>query len=223
MTYRSCPVDKNHVVLDYQPDPVERMGRKIKLEYLGMASVYAIIGLLFFYDLPFWYHSLFSTIGAFFLFLGLKKKTEDHLSGSLILFAAVAVAQYPVCSWVWTVPYLLFGASVFVMEGYIERRQARIYALPLIFLIWSLADSSWWIGFIFVAAYLSHPWATRPGLRLRLAMIVLITIGAAFIASLIRFDTFVTSLWPFHQGLILDPLSLVVLFILCFLRYSHNG
>lgn len=75
--------------LAYVPGPLERFGRKLKVEYLGMASVYSIIALLYFGDLASWYETLLATLGAFFLFLGLKKKTEDHLVGSLVLFAAV--------------------------------------------------------------------------------------------------------------------------------------
>jgi hypothetical protein len=75
--------------------PVERFGRRIKVEYLGMASVYSIIALLFFGDFPSWFETFLATLGAFFLFLELKKKTGDHLVGSLVLFAAVRVAQGP--------------------------------------------------------------------------------------------------------------------------------
>ena len=95
----------------YIPGPVQRFGRKLKIEYLGMASVYSIIGLLYFGDFASWYESVLVTLGAFFLFLGLKKKTEDHLVGSLVLFAAVSVAQAPVVVSKWIVPYLLFGLA----------------------------------------------------------------------------------------------------------------
>src|SRR4030042_3460322 len=89
--------------------PVERFGRRIKVEYLGMASVYSIIALLFFGDFSSWYKTILATLGAFFLFLGLKKKTEDHLVGSLVLFAAVSVAKGPIGLSEWVIPYLLFG------------------------------------------------------------------------------------------------------------------
>ena len=101
----------------YVPGPVERFGRKLKVEYLGMVSVYSIIGFLFFGDLSSSYKTLLATVGAFFLFLGLKKKTQDHLSGSLVLFAAVGVAMGPIRFSEWVVPYLLFGLTVFIMEG----------------------------------------------------------------------------------------------------------
>ena len=157
----------------YIPGPVERFGRKLKIEYLGMASVYSIIALLYFGDLASWYETVLSTLGAFFLFLGLKKKTEDHLVGSLVLFAAVSVAQVPVVVSKWVVPYLLFGLAVFIMEGYRERRPTRIYALPALFLGWSLADSSWWLGMVFSAMYLAFPRADRPQLRRHLAYMLI--------------------------------------------------
>jgi len=157
----------------YVPGPVERFGRKLKIEYLGMASVYSIIALLYFGDLASWYETVLCTLGAFFLFLGLKKKTEDHLVGSLVLFAAVSVAQVPVVVSKWVVPYLLFGLAVFIMEGYRERRPTRIYALPALFLGWSLADPSWWLGMVFSAMYLAFPRADRPQLRRHLAYMLI--------------------------------------------------
>ncbi len=91
-------------VMVYVPGPVERFGRRLKVEYLGMASVYSIIALLFFGDFSSWYKTILATLGAFFLFLGLKKKTEDHLVGSLVLFAARGGPRESMpcrrCSWV---------------------------------------------------------------------------------------------------------------------------
>ena len=159
--------------LVYVPGPVERFGRKFKVEYLGMASVYSIIALLYFGDLASWYETLLATLGAFFLFLGLKKKTEDHLVGSLVIFAAVSVAQAPIVVSKWVVPYLLFGLTVFVMEGYRERRPTRIYALPAVFLGWSLADSCWWLGVVFSAMYLAFPRAEKPQLRRHLSYMLI--------------------------------------------------
>ena len=159
--------------LAYVRGPVERFGRKLKIEYLGMASVYSIIALLYFGDLASWYETLLATLGAFFLFLGLKKKTEDHIMGSLVLFAAVSVAQVPILVSKWVVPYMLFGIAVFVMEGYRERRPTRIYALPALFLGWSLADSSWWLGVVFSTMYLAFPRAEKPQFRRYLSYILI--------------------------------------------------
>jgi len=157
----------------YVPGPVERFGRTLKVEYLGMASVYLIIGLLVFDDFPYWYEPILATLGAFFLFLGLKKKTEDHLVGSLVVFAAVSLAHSPVVFSEWVVPYLLFGLTVFIMEGYRERRPSRIYALPAVFLGWSLADSSWWLGLVFAALYLAFPRAEKPQFRRHLSYMLI--------------------------------------------------
>jgi len=54
-------------------------------------------------------------------------------------------------------PYLLFGLTVFVMEGTARGDPTRIYALPALFLGWSLADSSWWLGVVFSTMYLHFP------------------------------------------------------------------
>jgi len=128
---------------------------------------------LYFGDFAAWHETILATLGAFFLFLGLKKKTEDHIVGSLVLFAAVSVAQVPIGVSKWVVPYLLFGLTVFVMEGYRERRPARIYALPALFLGWSLADSSWWLGVVFSTMYLAFPRAEKPQFRRHLSYMLI--------------------------------------------------
>ncbi len=157
----------------YVPGPFERFGRKLKVEYLGMASVYSIIALHYFGDFASWYQTVLCTLGAFFLFLGLKKKTEDHVVGSLVLFAAVSLAQVPVIVSKWVIPYLLFGVTVFVMEGYRERRPTRIYALPALSLGWSLADPSWWLGVVFSTMYLAFPRTDKPHFRRHLFYVLI--------------------------------------------------
>ena len=184
----------------YFPGPVERFGRRIKLEYLGMAAVYAVIALLFFNQLHDWYQTLFATLGAFFLFLGLKKKTEDHLMGSLILFAATSLAHNLTSCPGWVVPYMLFGVAVFAMEGYLERRPVRIYALPVIFLIWAVVDSSWWLGLLFLAMYLFVPRSDKHQLRRRLAFIAILCVLLGVAARSVLFKSVGSSLWPFPQG-----------------------
>jgi hypothetical protein len=183
----------------YVPGPVERFGRKLKVEYLGMASVYSIIALLFFGDFATWHNTILATMGAFFLFLGLKKKTEDHLLGSLVLFAAVSVAQAPIGVSEWVVPYLLFGLAVFIMEGYRERRPARIYALPALFLGWSLADSSWWLGLVFAAWYLAFPRAERPQLRRHLCCLVILSLLLGVAGPTLFFGSIRSSFFPQGQ------------------------
>jgi len=196
----------------YLPGPVERFGRKLKVEYLGMVSVYSIIGLLFFGDLSSSYKTLLATVGAFFLFLGLKKKTEDHLSGSLVLFAAVSVAMGPIRFSEWVVPYLLFGLTVFIMEGYHERRPTRIYALPVLFLGWSLLDSTWWLGLVFSALYLGFPRAEKPQFRRLLSYMLIAGLLLAFSAHAIVDRSIVSALRFYPEGQMpLDRTELEVL------------
>lgn len=198
--------------MPYVPGPVERFGRRIKVEYLGMASVYSIIALLFFGDFSSWYKTILATLGAFFLFLGLKKKTEDHLVGSLVLFAAVSIAQGPIRFSEWVVPYLLFGLAVFIMEGYRERRPTRIYALPALFLGWSLADSSWWLGLVYAALYLAFPRAEKPHLRRHLAYMVILGLLLGFSAHAIVYGAIGSSFRFFPPGHVaLDRTGLEVL------------
>ncbi len=198
--------------LAYVPGPVERFGRKLKIEYLGMASVYSIIALLYFGDLASWYQTLMATLGAFLLFLGLKKKTEDHIVGSLVLFAAVSVAQAPIVASKWVVPYMLFGLAVFVMEGYRERRPTRIYALPALFLGWSLADSSWWLGVVFSTMYLAFPRAEKPQLRRHLSYMLIAGFLLGFSGHAVC-DRSILSALQFHPDghVYLDRLELEML------------
>jgi len=198
--------------LAYVPGPVERFGRKLKVEYLGMASVYSIIALLFFGDFPSWYKTILATLGAFFLFLGLKKKTEDHLVGSLVLFAAVSVAVGPIGFSEWVIPYLLFGLTVFIMEGYRERRPTRIYALPALFLGWSLADSSWWLGLVFAALYLTFPRAEKPQFRRLLSYMLIAGLLLGFSAHAIVDRSILAALQFYPEGHVsLDRTELEVL------------
>lgn len=196
----------------YVPGPVERFGRKLKVEYLGMASVYSIIALLYFSDFAAWHETILATLGAFFLFLGLKKKTEDHLMGSLVLFAAVSVAQAPIVASKWVLPYLLFGLTVFVMEGYRERRPTRIYALPALFLGWSLADSTWWLGVVFSTMYLAFPRAEKPQLRRHLSYMLIAGFLLGF-AGHALLDRSILSALQFHPDghVYLDRLELEML------------
>ncbi len=196
----------------YVPGPVERFGRKLKVEYLGMVSVYSMIALLFFRDFPSLFEAVLATLGTFFLFLGLKKKTEDHLIGSLVLFAAVGVALGPIEVSEWVVPYLLFGLTVFIMEGYRERRPTRIYALPALFLGWSLADSSWWLGLVFAAFYLTFPRAEKPQFRRVLSYMLIVGLMLGFSAHAIVDRSIVSALRFYPEGQV--PLDLTELQVL---------
>jgi hypothetical protein len=183
----------------YVAGPVERFGRRMKMEYVGMASVYAVVALLFFGALAPW-SQLAATAGTFFLFLGLKKKTRDHLCGSFLLFAAAAVARQPLALAEWAVPYLLFGACVYAMEGYLEKRRGRIYWLPLFLGLWSATDSSWLLGLIFVAFYLADPRAERPGLRRRLAALAAVSAAVGVLGALSRTRAVAAALWPLPES-----------------------
>ncbi|MCZ7650161.1 MAG: hypothetical protein M5U13_02940 [Thermoanaerobaculia bacterium] len=169
------------VVSPYVPGPVERFGRRIKLEYVGMVSVYLIVALLVFGGGAAWWHGVVGAIGSFFLFLGLKKKTRDHLSGSLVLLAATWVARPAVVGLGWALPFLLATAVVCALEGYVEKRQEQVYALPLVFLAWGFLDWLWVPALALAAIYLTHPWSERPGLRRRLGWIVAGSLPAALV------------------------------------------
>ncbi len=156
------------VVSDYSPGPMEVFGRRIKLEYLGMTSVYVLIALGVFRGVS-WPETIAVALGAQFFFLGLKKKTRDHISGSLVLIAATALVRPAVVGESWAVPFFLCGIAVYALEGYLETRPTLIFLLPVLVLAWSWVDSSWLLGLVFVGLYLTHPWREKPGLRRRLA------------------------------------------------------
>ena len=159
------------MVTEYTAGPVERFGRRFKLEYVGMVSIYIIIGLFVFAGSPIWPQAFLGALGAQIFFLGLKKKTRDHLSGSLVLLAAAWLTRPAVIDGDWVVPFLLFSACICAMEGYVEKRQKQIFGLPAIFLIWGWFGLTWMPALLFVAVYLSHPWTEKPGLRRRLGWV----------------------------------------------------
>jgi len=171
-------------VSPYVPGRVERFGRRIKLEYVGMTSIYLIVALLVFGGGAAWWHGAVGAIGSFFLFLGLKKKTRDHLSGSLVLLAATWVARPAVVGLGWAVPFLLATAVVCALEGYVEKRQEQILVLPVVFLAWGFLDWLWIPALALAGLYLAHPWAERPGLRRRLGWIVAGSLVAALVGPL---------------------------------------
>jgi hypothetical protein len=187
----------------YQPDFFEIYGRKLKIEYLGMASVYTIIALYFFGGFPSLSQSIIAAIGSFFLFLGLKKKTKDHFSGSLILFTSVAIGWVSVVIDGWFIQYMMFGFAVFAMEGYLEKRQYRIYLLPVLFFFWAYKDISWLLGFVFTAIYMTHPWSEKPGLRRRLLILLIISFVIGIATSIFRYNTTdVHAQWSFQYGML---------------------
>jgi len=173
------------VLIDYKPGPVEVWGRRMKMEYVGMASVFTVIAALIYGGQP-WTRSLVAMMGSFFLFLGLKKKNRDHLMCSFLLFMAALLARPSVLTADWALPLLLFGATVFSLERYIEKRPSQVYVLPVVLAVWGWVDGFWLLGLLFAAAYLFEPRADRPGWRAKLALTVLIAALAGGIAAAAR-------------------------------------
>lgn len=184
----------------YVPGKVEVVGRRLKMEYVGMASVFAVVCLAFFGDLAAWYDSVAATGGVFFLFLGIKKKTRDHLCASFLLFAAASLARGLARDSGWSVPYFLAGASVFIMERHLEKPRNQIHALPVVLGLWGAIDSSWWLGLAFAALYLTHPWVERPGLRRRLGSLVALSAGVGVAASFLRARSLESALRAWLDG-----------------------
>ncbi|MFV2071868.1 MAG: hypothetical protein ACC742_04350 [Thermoanaerobaculales bacterium] len=173
------------VLIDYQRGPVEVWGRRMKMEYVGMASVFAVIVVLVYGGQP-WPRSLIAMMGSFFLFLGLKKKSRDHLMCSFLLFMAALLARPAVLIADWALPLLLFGATVFSLERYIEKRPSQVYVLPMVLAVWGWVDGFWLLGLLFAATYLFHPRADRPGWRRRLALTVVVAAAAGGITTVAR-------------------------------------
>ena len=169
------------VLINYTRGPVETYGRKMKMEYVGMGSVFIIIAFLIYGGQP-WAVSIPATFGSFFLFLGLKKKNRDHLMCSFLLFLAAALARPAVVELGWAVPMLLFGATVFSLERYIEKRPKQAYGLPVVLAVWGWLNGFWLFGLLFAAMYLLYPRTDRPEARKILVRVVpaaAVTGGAA--------------------------------------------
>ncbi len=166
------------VLINYTRGPVEVYGRRMKMEYIGMASVFVVIAVLIYGGAP-WQQSIVATFGSFFLFLGLKKKNRDHLMCSFLLFMAALLARPAVLVVDWALPLLLFGATVFSLERYIEKRPSQVYVLPVVFAVWGWVDGFWLLALFFAATYLFHPRADRPGWRKKLGL----TIAGAAVAG----------------------------------------
>ena len=150
------------VIEGYEPGPVEIYGRRLKMEYVGMASVFVVIALLIFWGPP-WFRTLEATAGSFFLFLGLKKKNRDHLMCSMLLYGAALLARPAVLYADWALSLMLFGATVFSAERYLEKKPQQVAFLPLILGIWAWLDGIWIVGLAYTAAYLFCPRSDRPG------------------------------------------------------------
>ena len=150
------------VIEGYEPGPVERYGRRMKMEYVGMASVFVVIAMLIYGGDP-WLRTLFATTASFFLFLGLKKKNRDHLMCSMHLFGAALLARPAVLEADWALPLMLFGATVFSAERYLEKKPQQVAFLPLILGTWAWFDGFWLLGLAYTALYVLCPRSDRPG------------------------------------------------------------
>lgn len=166
------------IIEGYEPGPVETWGRRLKMEYVGMASVFTVIAVLIYGGAP-WAHSLPATVGSFFLFLGLKKKNRDHIMCSVLLFAAAMIARPAVLGADWALPMLFFGATVFSLERYLEKRPQQVFGLPVVIAAWAWLGGSWVLGAFYSATYLLEPRADRPEARTKL----LWTVSAAAVAG----------------------------------------
>jgi hypothetical protein len=150
------------VIEGYVPGPVEVYGRRLKMEYVGMASVFVIIAVLIYGGDP-WLRTLLATTASFFLFLGLKKKNRDHLMCSMHLFGTALLARPAVFDADWALPLLFFGATVFSAERYLEKKPQQVAFLPLFFGAWAWFDGLWILGLIYSAAYILCPRSDREG------------------------------------------------------------
>jgi hypothetical protein len=150
------------VIEGYEPGPVERCGRRLKMEYVGMASVFVVIAVLIYGGSP-WLRTFEATTGSFFLFLGLKKKNRDHLMCSMLLFGAAVLARPAVLVADWALSLMLFGATVFSAERYLEKKPQQVAFLPVILGAWAWFDGVWILGLIYTAVYILCPRSDRPG------------------------------------------------------------
>jgi hypothetical protein len=158
----------------YAPDAIERLGRRLKMEYVGMASVFLTIWLLHFQDVA-------ALAAMFFLFVALKKKTRDHLVTSFLMFAAAALAV-PAVESGWGAPVALFAMLAWALEGWLEKRPGRIVTIPLVLAVLASTTVFWSVGVLFAGAYLLQPRPEAPRLWKRLAILegvgVVLTVAA---------------------------------------------
>jgi hypothetical protein len=214
------------VIEGYEPGPVEVIGRRLKMEYIGMASVFVVIAVLIYGGSP-WFRTLEATIGSFFLFLGLKKKNRDHLMCSMHLFGAALLARAAVFQADWALPLLLFGATVFSAERYLEKKPQQVAFLPLILGSWAWFDGLWILGLAYTAFYILCLRSDREGATRILVLSVISGAAAGIIVTAVRLfgDDAPAGYWfgarieP-SQGLfsIVVALAAVVLVVLAFYR-----
>ena len=150
-----------------------------------MASVFVIIAVLIYGGDP-WLRTLFATTGSFFLFLGLKKKNRDHLMCSMHLFGAALLSRAAVFEADWALPLLLFGATVFSAERYLEKKPQQVAFLPVILGVWAWFDGFWLLGLVYTATYILCPRSDRPGATKILVRSVIGGAAAGLIVMAVR-------------------------------------
>jgi hypothetical protein len=163
------------------PDGVERFGRRMKMEYVGMASVFLTIWFLHFQDLA-------ALAAMFFLFVALKKKTRDHLVTSFLMFAAAALAVPAVrTTGSGGLTFALFAMLAWALEGWLEKRPGRIVTIPFVLGALGATTPAWPVAVFFSGAYLLEPRPDAPHLRRRLAWLqaagLVLALGAAFFVA----------------------------------------
>jgi hypothetical protein len=173
------------VIEGYEPGPVEVYGRRLKMEYVGMASVFVVIAILIYGGSP-WLRTTAATAASFFLFLGLKKKNRDHLMCSLHLFGAALLARPAVFEANWALPLLFFGATVFSAERYLEKKPQQVAFLPLILGAWAWLDVLWLLGLAYSAAYILCPRSDREGATTILVRSVIAGAAVGLIVTAVR-------------------------------------
>lgn len=161
----------------YAPDGVERFGRKFKMEYVGMASVFLTIWLLQF-------QSVIAILAMFFLFVALKKKTRDHLVTSFLMFAAAALAVPAVTGAGWGTPFALFAMLAWALEGWLEKRPGRIITIPFVLGALGALTPLWPVAAAFCGAYLLTPRPDAPALRRKLAGLEAAGLALAIVGAL---------------------------------------
>jgi len=171
---------KRIVIEGYEPGPVEVYGRRLKMEYVGMASVFVVIAVLIFGGAP-WARAATATAASFFLFLGLKKKNRDHIMCSTLLFMAAMLARPAILTADWAWSLMLFGATVFSLERYLEKRPQQVSFLPLVIGAWAWINGAWILGLLYAASYLTYRRTDRPGA----GMILVRSVAAAAVAGCI--------------------------------------
>jgi len=161
--------------LHHTADAVEKIGRRLKMEYVGMASGFFVIFCLFLLARPAAHEILswrvgwlppslleptevgrasLATLGLFELFLALKKKTRDHISASFLLLATALVVRPGVAGPGAAIALACLGFLLAAMEGSIEKRKGRVFLLPVLFWVWALAHPTFLVGLVVPLLYL---------------------------------------------------------------------